>query len=370
MGSAGLRAPVRSADNTIHDLIAVSNDLRRHIDDTLSGLGYVELRPSFAPLLARIWEHGVPQGRLAGAMGVSPQAASHTVGLAERAGYVTRETNPDDRRSKLVALTDLGRSVVRDGATAIAARAEDHAAVLGARRFRRFERTLLQLRDSLGLDEAADPVAPVEPRASVIAVSLLADHATHTLRHALHDAGHDQISGTQNLVLVHIGTEGARSSELARAQRITRQAVTSTLHELESLGYLERRPDADDARGVVFVPTRRGLRALAAYVAGIDALEQRYTEILGPTDYAEMATSAHELSVRVRLDRTLSGVVTSPLADGARPQAEVDELAADLWRWLGAPDALRLSKAIGLLAVDSSRASRSDLAGHAAGAGP
>jgi len=120
---ADRRAAVRGVDNTIHDLIAVSNDLRRHIRADLAARGHAELRPSFAPLLTRIRAGGVPQGRLAEAMGVSPQAASQTVGLAEQAGYVTREPNPDDRRSKLVVLTDAGRAFVADGGAAIAARA-------------------------------------------------------------------------------------------------------------------------------------------------------------------------------------------------------------------------------------------------------
>ena len=103
---------MRSAENTAHDLIAISNDLRRHINDDLAALGYVELRPSFAPLLSKLWQGGVPQGLLAEAMGVSAQAASQTVGLAEQAGYVVREPNPDDGRSKVVVLTDLGRQFV------------------------------------------------------------------------------------------------------------------------------------------------------------------------------------------------------------------------------------------------------------------
>jgi DNA-binding MarR family transcriptional regulator len=109
----------RSADNLVHDLITIANDLRRHIDSTLAELAYEDRRPVFAPLLSLVWQGGVPQGRLAEALGVSPQAASQTVGLAERAGFVTRVSNPDDGRSKLVVLTELGRAFVADGAAAI-----------------------------------------------------------------------------------------------------------------------------------------------------------------------------------------------------------------------------------------------------------
>jgi DNA-binding MarR family transcriptional regulator len=296
---------LRSAENTVHDLIAIGNDLRRHIRADLAARGYSELRPSFAPLLTRIWRGPVPQGRLADALGVSPQAASQTVGSAEQAGYVRREPNPDDGRSKLVALTPLGRAFVADGGAAIAARAADYATYLGSRRFARFDGALARLKVGLGLDDTG-PVAPLTPATSVMAAASIAAHAVASLRTAMEEGGHRGIGGTQNLVLVHIGPHGARSIELARAKRISRQAVSATLHELESLGYVTRHDDPSDARGVIFRPTRLGRSALGTYVAGIDGLEARYEAVLGAARFAALAGSADELCTGIRSCRALA----------------------------------------------------------------
>lgn len=350
LAAQAMRAtPPRSADNTVHDLIAISNDLRRHINDDLRRRGYGELRPSFAPLLSRIRGDGVPQGRLADELGVSVQAASQTVGLAEHAGYVTRVPNPNDGRSKLVVLTDLGRHFVEHGAMAIDTRAAQYAEHVGEGRLARFDAALTQLQ--AGLDADARLVAAREPRRAMFAVVLLAERATDQLRAVMLDGGHDEIRGTQNTVLVHIGPHGARASELARARRVSRQAISSSLHEIEALGYLSRRHDDNDARGVVFVPTNRGRRLLADYVAGIEVTEGEYRIVLGPSRFAQFAATAHDLRHRIRLASTRESAPALPPVDGyrivARPDHELLGLAVDLHRWLGAADSARLAELLG-----------------------
>lgn len=54
------------------------------------------------------------------------------------------------------------------------------------------------------------------------------------------------------------GPEGARPTELALRTNMTKQAMNHLLARLESLGYLEREPSADDGRGTVLHLTARG----------------------------------------------------------------------------------------------------------------
>jgi len=181
----------RSADNVVHHLIAIANDLRRHIDRTLADAGYEQRRPGMAPLLALVWKGAVPQGRLAEALGVSAQDASQTVGLAARAGFVAWVANPDDGRANLVELTDLGRAFVTDGAAAIAERAGIDAVearyteILGVAQYDQVTRCARDLNRMLTLEYefalpasgASLPAAPTERRRSE-----LADLGTELLR--------------------------------------------------------------------------------------------------------------------------------------------------------------------------------------------
>lgn len=332
---------VRSADNLVHDLIAIANDLRRHIDAALAERGYEHRRPGFAPLLSLVWHGGVPQGRLAEAFGVSRQAASQAVGLAADAGFVTRIPNPEDGRSKLVALTEHGRAFVADGAAAITARAAGYAEALGARRFARFDTTLARLCRGMGLAVGDDPVATLAPGTSIMAVSVLAEEGVRSLQVAMRSAGHTRITAGQNLVLVHIGPDGARSSDLARVQRVSRQAISAVLHDLEAQRYVARRDDSSDGRGVVFVPTRRGRQVLDDYVAGIDEVEQGYAALLGGPRFEAMAQGARDLGRMLGLEHQFS-VASSGVAIGAAPtdrrQAELRDLGHELLRWLGEAD--------------------------------
>jgi DNA-binding MarR family transcriptional regulator len=343
-------------ENLVHDLIAVANDLRRHIDRALADLGYEHRRPGFAPLLSALRHEPVPQGRLAGILGVSPQAASQVVGLAEQAGLVERVPNPGDRRSKLVVLTGHGRSFVADGAAAIAARRADYAGMLGAPRLGRFDASLGRLRAGLGLTGDDPGIASLGPRTTVIAVADVAGHALAALHETMRAAGHGRITAGQNLVLVYIGPDGARSSELARAQRVSRQAVSALLHDLEALRYVRRRDDERDARSVRFLPTARGRKVIADYAAGVEVLEGRYRDVLGPRRFAELGRTARDLSRMVQIEHGVPAdlpaqqVVRPP---DAQRQAELAEIGAELLRWLGPADALWVAGALRRQVIDA-----------------
>src|SRR5262245_54407066 len=62
----------------------------------------------------------------------------------------------------------------------------------------------------------------------------------------LHEHGFDDFDSAYLTVFQYPGPQGARPSELAARLRMSKQALNYLLGELERLGYLERRPDADD----------------------------------------------------------------------------------------------------------------------------
>src|SRR3954447_13151512 len=115
-------------------------------------------------MLARLHEHGFddldaphlnvllypgPQGarpsELAARRGMSKQAANYLLGELERLGYLERRADPDDGRSKRVALTKRGERAVyaiREAVREVEQAWEDE---LGPRRFTQLRRLLLEL---------------------------------------------------------------------------------------------------------------------------------------------------------------------------------------------------------------------------------
>src|SRR5256714_11144998 len=78
----------------------------------------------------------------------------------------------------------------------------------------------------------------------------------------LHEHGFDDLDAAHLNVFQYPGPQGARPSDLAARLRVSKQALNYLLGQLERLGYLERRTDADDLRSRRVVLTPRGAAAI------------------------------------------------------------------------------------------------------------
>lgn len=119
-------------------------------------------------MLERLHEHGFddldaphlnlmlypgPQGarpsELAARRGISKQAVNYLLGELERLGYIERRADPEDRRSKRVALTrrgELAGHTIRD---AVRDLERDWERQLGAERFAQLKGLLIELNQLL-----------------------------------------------------------------------------------------------------------------------------------------------------------------------------------------------------------------------------
>jgi DNA-binding MarR family transcriptional regulator len=81
-------------------------------------IGKVELTPAQYSILGLLWDRdGRPFGELASACCCTPSTVTGIVDTLEKKGLVTREPNPEDRRSLLVVLTEEGRALERNTPT-------------------------------------------------------------------------------------------------------------------------------------------------------------------------------------------------------------------------------------------------------------
>ena len=93
---------------------------------------------------------------------------------------------------------------------------------------------------------------------------------------------------SHSAVFAQIRAEGSRLTELARGANMTPQAMGELVDELETLGYVERRPDPTDRRAKLIVLTSRGHECIAAGIATIQGIEERIDQILGPRGHAQL----------------------------------------------------------------------------------
>jgi DNA-binding MarR family transcriptional regulator len=99
------------------------------IDAALREAGFGDIRPPHANVFPFVGSEGITVSALAELARVRKQTMAEAVEQLERMGYVERRPNPDDRRSRLVFLTERGEAV-RPVTHAAAARVEERWAEL------------------------------------------------------------------------------------------------------------------------------------------------------------------------------------------------------------------------------------------------
>jgi DNA-binding MarR family transcriptional regulator len=101
----------------------------------------------FDPAYLTVFQYPGPQGQrpsdLAARLRISKQALNHLLGQLEHRGYLGRRADPDDKRSKRIALTRRGIRAIAVIRAAVAEMEDSWARQLGARRFEQL-RSLLQ----------------------------------------------------------------------------------------------------------------------------------------------------------------------------------------------------------------------------------
>lgn len=96
-----------------------------------------------------VFQYPGPQGErpseLAARLRISKQALNHLLGQLERLGYLSREADPDDRRSKRITLSPRGIRAVTVIRKAVAEMEDSWEKQLGVRRFTQLRRLLEDL---------------------------------------------------------------------------------------------------------------------------------------------------------------------------------------------------------------------------------
>jgi DNA-binding MarR family transcriptional regulator len=118
----------------------------------------------------------------------------------------------------------------------------------------------------------------------------------------LHERGFGDLVAAHLDLFQYPGPENERPSTLAKRTQMSKQALNYLLGQMERLGYLERRPDADDQRFRRVHLTRRGQAAVRAIREIVLEVEADWEQQLGPERFVQL---------RHLLQRLNAGVVPS-----------------------------------------------------------
>jgi MarR family transcriptional regulator, organic hydroperoxide resistance regulator len=126
---------------------------------------------------------------------------------------------------------------------------------------------------------------------------LALQRATHlTLRVLASGLADMDLTGSEINALANLADGAGRSaSELGRAAGARPTTVTSVLDRLEQRGYVTRRPQPGDRRGVLIELTTSGRQAATRIRRAITDIEQRALGPLGPGVIAGLRTALEAL---------------------------------------------------------------------------
>jgi DNA-binding MarR family transcriptional regulator len=116
-----------------------------------------------------------------------------------------------------------------------------------------------------------------------------------------HLLGHGGLRPAHARLLVFLGWDGSRISDIARAQDVSKNAVGQLVSEMEDLGYVERVPDPRDGRAKIVRYTRQGWDLMADAAAIGERLDARLEEIIGAARLAQFRSALADICADLEL---------------------------------------------------------------------
>jgi DNA-binding MarR family transcriptional regulator len=119
--------------------------VQRHMLERLHEHGFTDLDAAHLNVFQYPGPQGAKPSELATRLRISKQALNYLLGELERLGYLQRRPDPDDLRSKRIALTRRGTAAVRAIREAVGEVERAWAKQLGEKRFAQLRSLLVQL---------------------------------------------------------------------------------------------------------------------------------------------------------------------------------------------------------------------------------
>ncbi|HEY9092667.1 MarR family winged helix-turn-helix transcriptional regulator [Parasphingorhabdus sp.] len=108
------------------------------------------------------------------------------------------------------------------------------------------------------------------------------------LQSRLHERGWPDVSRSQSMVMTNIVSGIVRPSDIARNIGISRQAIHSTINQMEKLGILQLKVDPKDRRHVILELTETGKQMRRDAQLAMDSLTTQISNILGQEKFDAM----------------------------------------------------------------------------------
>jgi DNA-binding MarR family transcriptional regulator len=146
-GSREARTPLAAIEakrghNMRQLLLKASRIVNRHVVEALQARGYSGLRSTHTTLLSNMELAGSSVTEAAERAGITKQAMGRLAAELEEAGFIRTKSDPQDRRVRMLRLTDKGHRLMMDSLEVMAELERRYARALGKARLVELQRGL------------------------------------------------------------------------------------------------------------------------------------------------------------------------------------------------------------------------------------
>lgn len=100
----------------------------------------------------------------------------------------------------------------------------------------------------------------------------------------LQQKGYNNFKLGDLVLIVNIDPQGIINNELARKARITKQAMSKVVKNLEAGGFIHTSKHANDARAAIISLTDEGKKLIICAAESFQEIQEEYTHIVGQED--------------------------------------------------------------------------------------
>ncbi|WP_295116781.1 MarR family winged helix-turn-helix transcriptional regulator [uncultured Chitinophaga sp.] len=133
-------------------------------------------------------------------------------------------------------------------------------------------------------DKKIQSIIEQRSRSLIRLVSLLKKDIEVRLMEKIHALGYENFKMGDMVCLANVSVDGTINNELAKKARITKQAMSKVVKNLENDGYIYTKKHETDNRATVIFLTDRGKDLAIDAFGCVKEIQESYTSIIGEQD--------------------------------------------------------------------------------------
>lgn len=138
------------------------------------------------------------------------------------------------------------------------------------------------------LDKKLEEIVARRPRLLVKLLSIVKKDFDARITEYLQQTGYKDFKIGDMVLLVNISPEGTINNELAKKARITKQAMSKVVKNLEAMGFIYTRKHETDNRATVIFLSDKGKQLVIDVSGAVQEIQAFYTSIIGEKDAEQL----------------------------------------------------------------------------------